>query len=804
MHGCEGKIDDDDEDDDHDDNNNDDDDDDDDDDSSAAKQLRQEARQEAMSMASAASKEDATEAILTEATARPEPGPKFARTSTRNTTHDNVEESVGILSRNAPDKARWRQKPRQKLSAPTTANAARAKSKRKAEKEMYDVRNDEEEEEDATVSPRQSRRVDKNAHSEPTSHRTIQGNTVAARVPKRRRRSGQWTAFEDATLEDMLYNGDGFGQIREKLPHFTLDQIKDRATSLQEQSEAAATVVSTPKGLKGREKAHTMPHSERLPTPPQSGGPWSMEEEDHLVELWDAGTPELETAFPGRTRGSLTTRYYKVTREIKSGTRKPAKPMQDEPPRKRPKLQNAMGEPATAPELGEDEHALIIERGKAPRSGGRGNTPRNKKRQHVAPPKSDNGVRSGKGRTTRSNDVIVETPEEEERVEGRGGVEEDEQAPAQAEDEEEDGEGDFEDEAGGADVLESDIDIPPENVSFYGQSEALIKILKAAVEHETTTYKDEFSRRCKDELLAVKAIRINKDNIRNRYEELSTTNEIRHVRTAIDHALKKLDSQTRHLQLDTDEDDDGKRQLVHQVNLLVFTDLLSVLSAALKAHAGSALDDYKSKHWELECWVSIITSANNLYKKSRSEGWKKFKVPSVQKIRSNMTVPLAKVLQVFDREKKNLERSYDRRIQHAETLKASQRQRDSDDLEQQSGRKYNDMHRRLRYLFNWRRFYESTRYPSYPKFQMRAKSFQQWKEHTRPWDGATPELDSDGLPIERIAVFGERDPGRRPPASSVWDVEEEAEWTRGEKAALLEGLQKYQGMQLRPCSLIPL
>jgi hypothetical protein len=294
-------------------------------------------------------------------------------------------------------------------------------------------------------------------------------------------------------------------------------------------------------------------------------------------------------------------------------------------------------------------------------------------------------------------------------------------------------------------------------------------------------------------LSSVKVIRINKEKIRKRYRQLSSTSEVNLARAAIENSLKQLVSQTRHLDIDAYRDGSTKRQLVRQVNQLVFADLLSVLSAALRVHAEAELDDYESMLWDLDCWIQIAGSTVDLYKKSTSERWNKVKLYGVKDIRNKMLVPLSKVLDAFKRERRNLENSYDRQMRRTEALVATQRRKDAEKADELLTREYDDKYRRLRGLFVYRIAASRVKNPAHSKFRMYGKTLEEWKQEQQPFDGA-PELDSDGVPMERVPIFRERAPGRRPPTSTLWYEEEETEWTEDERYALLDALQTCHGM----------
>lgn len=345
---------------------------------------------------------------------------------------------------------------------------------------------------------------------------------------------------------------------------------------------------------------------------------------------------------------------------------------------------------------------------------------------------------------------------------------------------------------GNSTMTDPDIDMLPPTLSFYNQTACLNKIFQAAIKHKKETYDFDFSQRAQSGH-QVKAIHMKRDKIRKHFLDLLTARSTNRIRNVLDDTIDKLNDQIKHLYPQDQADEESKQRMMKEIHIFVVFDLISTLSAALKAYGQAEYHDDDARQWHIDIIVSIMVCITRLYARSLKAPWtiefkgKKF-------IRQHMLVPLQSVLNLVQKgirlENTRLEEDRQRAID----LELTQRQHDDDAANQRLGREYDEKYRRLRYLYTWRRNCASARYPDYARFEMRAKTFEEWKAQRGLWDGASPELDSDGRPIERIAVFRDRPPGKRPPVSSSWHTEAESDWTIREKSALLEGLDDYEGM----------
>jgi hypothetical protein len=787
------------------------------DDSLPTRQLQQEAA--ASSIDSTASKEGATKVILAAATAHFESSPKVAKGGIHNGVGYDINRSVDILA-NA--------RGRKKLNKPSTVQATSLK--RRVEEDVHEILGDEEENDDDdyddnkevkedVVTPRPTRQVNLAEHTRVRMNtRRARMNTrqardnsgaMAAQLPKHGQKAANWTAYEDATLTDMINHGVGLNDVQERLSQFTSDEIRERAAFLEneatEAKENEAVANETP-------EAQEMAHVQQLQrTTRPAGDPWTEGEDARLLQS-GKGTDwtKLSHLFPGRTIAALKNRHRKLaTGKVK---RKPTATLSGESPNKKAKAQQT-------PEPGhEDEPIRHRQSAKSESARKRRDdvVVRNEKEQFAPSPKTlktaaPKAIKKGtcgpgQPRLVRAPEIEVEEDPGENGDVGAGSGNDVDYITAVTDVETEDDS--YDDDQQDATPVESDIDIPPDSVELHGQAGALIKVLNAAITHKMETYIDEFRKRDTNELDAVKAIKFNKDKIRKFYQELATTSETSHLRAAINDALAQLQRQTKRLRPETIEVFATKRRLVRQVNILVFADLLSVLSAALKLHADSRYDDYDTMTWELECCIRIMQCIVDLYRKSRSGEWIKIKIHGIKEIRSGMLVPLQKVLEKFQRERRN----YLRFVQHRATQQASQRHRDVEEEEDSLKKEYIEKYDRLRGLFIYRIDAARDKDAHTGKFKRHGKTFAEWKVGRQTRHGHDKrevhsdrevELDSDGNPIERVDAFGARVPGRRPPRSSSITNEDETEWTNEERYALLKGLKDDHGESPLPYEHTP-
>jgi hypothetical protein len=256
-----------------------------------------------------------------------------------------------------------------------------------------------------------------------------------------------------------------------------------------------------------------------------------------------------------------------------------------------------------------------------------------------------------------------------------------------------------------------------------------------------------------------------------------------------------LRGQVRALDIDKIKDGTAKKRFYRQVCIFITSDLLSILKAAIQAHAAIGAEDEEHKLWELTLLKTVTTTQVDLY--NRTLRWK-HTFGGIGRVKQEMLVPLRKVSETFERAWRRASQAQDAAARHQERLVASQSQQQQDDRAQHVRRIYDEKYNRLRALFLWRSAAAGVRYPASTKFRMFFKNQAEWEADIRADDDREVELDSDGLPIERVPLFGNRRPGSRPPRLhrlSIADQEEE-EWSRREMVTLVNALRSLHGSEL--------
>ncbi|KIW04463.1 hypothetical protein, variant 3 [Verruconis gallopava] len=584
--------------------------------------------------------------------------------------------------------------------------------------------------------------------------------------PGQQRKGSKWKASDDGILLIMAKNGAKWSEIRTSLSRFSIRELKDRLNHLEQH------VRSRP------------------------GSRWSPEEDYILLSMRTAHADwsDVHAILLHRTEKSIEQRY----RDLTTGAtkRKALEDHVDELPRKKIKDSAASKTQQVAARNFDVAHDFTTS-GRLRNSQVR-NEIGSMIREKFMPKRVT--IFAKHARTPRGQAALVPAQQNAKGIHEPQDTSEDWAVPDNDEDQPTSIHGDgsfgssspyqseqvsdaFEDDR----KTDCEIVIPKEAADLFGQTEPLIKILKAAKEHMSQTFKGDFISRSKRELPEVQAVRFNKQKIIDLYNSLATSTEPGRVRIDIESALEELENQVSHFELRSPENFGTMVQLARQVNILMFIDLLCVLSTALNLYAKTKFHEYEDQIWQLHCCIRICRIIVNLYTKSRSNEWKSIKISGIKNIRNSMLAPLVKVLKSFQNEMKRLQS-----LRMQLDMAASQKQNATEDEDERClGSEYDAKYRRLTRLFLLRAKVARVRNIAHSKYSIHLKSYTEWREDREPYNQA-PELDANGEPMERLPIFVERPAGRRPPRLAT-SHDEGRTWTGAETIALLKGLRKYYG-----------